>query len=355
MSKKIVDIPNGIVQEMSKKYTGGNIEVPLASGVDLDQLLKNDDDPMFVTIDALSDTISGNKRRWTSDELHRIAEQVTSKKPDGYQGHLKAEDRSSKAPDAVTMWLGAKVANHDGKQHLFIKGYVLPRAAQFKDYLRRASAAGKNVAVSVYGQAMEVWNDSLNAFEVKNFVLESIDWARPGSEGVPNSGYMKITAEMNDNDGGDPVDKVEVLKATTVSEMQEHNPSVVQELQEAGKSAIVSEMATALGLEDSSEIVKVVSEMKAANDTLNTQVAENEVDKILGNKVPNVSARKMLRKQVIGEMAGTTDLKVVQETVEAVLKSEEGQAVVAAFKTPVVTPGGGDHREVKSGSRFIKK
>lgn len=351
---KLVNIPNGIVQEMSKKYSDGNIEVPLASGVDIDQLLKDDKDPMFVTIDALSDTISGNKRRWTSDELHRIAEQVNSKKPDGYQGHLKAEDRSSKAPDAVTMWLGAKVANHNGKQHLFIKGYVLPKASQFKDYLRRAAAAGKNVAVSVYGQAMEAWNESLQAFEVRNFVLESIDWARPGSEGVPNSGYMKITAEMT-NDGGDPVDREEILKATTVSEMQEFNPSVVEELQESGRSAIISEMATALGVEDASEIVKTVSEMKAERDTLKTQVAESEVDKILGNKVGNVAARKMLRKQVVGEMAGTTDVKVVQETVQKVLDSEEGKAVLDAFKTPIATPGAGDHREKTSGSRFIKK
>lgn len=355
MTKKIVEvpIPSGVIQEMVKKYSDGDIDVPLAPGIDLDQLLEGDDDPMFVTIDALSDTISGNKRRWTSDELHRVAEQVNSKKPDGYQGHLKLEDRPSKAPDAVTLWLGAKVGNYQGKNRLFIKGYMLPKADKFKEYLRKAAAAKKNVAVSVYGQAMEKWNESLQAFEVSNFSLESIDWARSGSEGVPNSGFIKIAQEMND--GGDPVDKEQVLKATTVSEMQEFNPAVVQELQESGKDAVVSEMASALGLEDSKDIVKVVSEMAAERDTLKTQVAESEVDKILGNKVANVSARKMLRKQVVGEMAGAVDLKVVQETVEKVLGSEEGKAVLEAFKTPVVTPAGKDNREQPSRSRFIKK
>lgn len=350
---KIIQIPNGIVQEMSDKFEGGNIDVPLAPGVDLTALIAGDDNPVFVTIDALSDTISGNKRRWTSDELHRIAEQVNEKKPDGYQGHLKAEDRSSKAPDATTIWLGAKVANHNGRNRLFVKGYVLPKADKFRNYLEKAVAAGKNVAVSVYGQAMERWNESLQAFEVQNFVLESIDWARSGSEGVPNSGYVKITQEMQD--GGDPVDKVQVLQATTVSEMQEHNPAVVQEIQEAGRSAIVSEMVEKLGLESDADVVKTVAEMQTERNTLRSQVADQEVDKLLGNKVANVSARKMLKKQVVGEMNGATDLKVVQETVENVLKSEEGKAVIAAFKTPVVTPGANDNRDTKATSRFIKK
>lgn len=353
MTKRI-DIPNGIVQEMTEKFTDGNIDVPLASGVDLKALIGDDADPLFVTIDALSDTISGNKRRWTSNELHRIAEQVNEKKPDGYQGHLKAEDRSSKAPDATTIWLGAKVANHQGRNRLFIKGYVLPKAEQFRDYLKKAAAAGKNVAVSVYGQAMEQWNESIQAFEVKNFVLESIDWARSGSEGVPNSGYVKITQEMK-NDGGDPVDKVQVLQSTTVSEMQEHNPSVVQEIQEAGRSTVIAEMVAKLGLESDADVVTAVAEMQTERDGLRTQVAEQEVDKLLGNKVANVSARKMLKKQVVGEMAGTTDLKVVQETVESVLGSDEGKAVIEAFKTPVVTQGANDNRDLKATSRFIKK
>lgn len=352
---KLVQIPYGTVAEMNTSYKDGTIQVPLARGVNLSELLEGDDDPMFVTIDALSDTVSGNSRRWTSEELHNVAKQVMENKPDGYQGHLRPDERSSKAPDAVTMWLGAKVTNHKGKNRLFIKGYVLPKASQFKDYLRRAGAAGKNVAVSVYGQAFEKWNEALKAFEISNFQLESIDWARPGSEGVPNSGYLKITAEM---DGGDHMDKVEVLKATTVSEMKEHNPSVVQEIETHAQSellGVVSEMTETLGVTDQKELPKVVSEMKARNGELETQVAHSEVDKALGNKVTNVAARQALRKMVIGEMKDSTDLKVVQESVETVLKSEEGKAILDAFKAPVITPGAKDNRETSSKSRFIKK
>ena len=354
MTKKIVQIPNGVVQEMVKSFADGDIQVPLSTGVDLDQLLQGDDDPMFVTIDALSDTISGNKRRWTSDELHRIAEQVMKNKPDGYQGHLKPEERSSKAPDAVTMWLGAKVANYQGRNRLFIKGYMLPKASQFKDYLRKAAAAGKNVAVSVYGQAMEAWNESLKAFEVSNFSLESIDWARPGAEGVPNSGFFRVAAEMN---GEDEVDKIEILQATTVSEMTEYNPTLVQELRDAAQAeplAVITEMTEALGITDSKEILATITEMKSNREALLTQVAHNEVDKILGNKVTNVAARGALRRMVISEMT-STDVTLVGEMIDRVLATPEGTALVNAFKTPVITPAGIDNRDTKSVSRFIKK
>ncbi len=347
---------SGVITEMNQSFSGGNFEVPLAPGIDLDQLLDGDTDPLFVTIDALSDTISGNQRRWTTDELHNVAKQVMAKKPDGYQGHLKPEERSSKAPDAVTIWLGAKVANHDGKNRLFIKGYVLPKSSQFKDYLRRAKAAGKNVAVSVYGQALEKWNETLKAFEISNFALESIDWARPGSEGVPNSGYLKLAAEMDEGESRE-MNKEDALKQATVSEMQEFNPALVQEIETQAQAELqktVSEMTDALGLKDSKDLTKTVSEMKDRNTALAVEVAHNKVDRILGNEVANVAARQILRKRVIEEMTSDED-KAIQETVKSVLASEEGQALIGAFKSPVVTPGAKDHREQPSGSRFIKK
>lgn len=353
---KLIPLQPGVIAEMHSTFDGGNITVPLAKGVNLEELLTGDDDPMFVTIDALSDTVSGNKRRWTSDELHRVAKQVMETKPDGYQGHLRQEDRSSKAPDAVTMWLGAKVTNHKGKNRLFVKGYVLPKASQFKDYLRRAGAAGKNVAVSVYGQAFEKWNESLKAFEIENFQLESIDWARPGAEGVPNSGYLKITAEMKEE--GDEMTKEEALKSATAAELREHAPAIVQEIEEGARTELqstVSEMVTITGVSAEADLKKTVQEMSDENKTLKTQVAQSEIDKVLGNKVTNVAARSALRKEVISEMNGSTDLTVIQETVDRVLESEEGKALVEAFKVPVVTPGSNDNRETPSGSRFIKK
>jgi hypothetical protein len=352
---KIRSTNSAIIAEMSQSYSEGKIEVPLAKGVDLEALIEGDANPTFVTIDALADTVSGNKRRWTTRELHNVARQVMESKPDAYQGHLKPDERSNKAPDSKTLWLGAKVANHKGKNRLFIKGYILPEESKFRDYIKRAKAVGKNLAVSVYGSAVEKWNESVGAFDISNFKLESIDWARPGSEGVPNSGYLTVTSEM---DGGDEMTKEEALKQSTISEMQEHNPAVVQEIETQAQAEFkktISEMTEALGLEDDKDLPKTVSEMKAQNEELQTQVAHSEIDKILGNKVPNVAARQALRKMTIGEMGDKTDLKVVQESVDKVLESEEGKAITSAFKTPVLTPGGSDNREQPSGSRYIKK
>jgi hypothetical protein len=106
------------------------------------------------------------------------------------------------------------------------------------------------------------------------------------------------------------MDKTTILKATTVSEMQEHNPAVVQEIADNAtqeSQGIISEMTEALGVTDSKELPKIVSEMKARTSELETQVAHNEVDKILGNNVPNVAARSALRKMVVGELKEATE------------------------------------------------
>lgn len=349
---------NGVVQEMGNSVTDGSIEIPLAPGVDIAQLTEGDANPLFVTIDALSDTISGNKRRWTAAELHRVAEQVMAKKPDGYRGHLTQEERKSKAPDAVTIWIGAKVAKHEGRDRLFIKGYVMPQESKFKDYLRRAKTTGKNIAVSVYGQAMEKWNETIGAFDISNFNLESIDWARPGAEGVPNSGFLKLTTEMDEGDVEMTLE--EALASASAADIRQHAaPAVVQEIETEAQSeltAVVSEMTTITGVE-SADLTKTVQEMSDRNAVLTTQVAESEVDKILGNKIPNVAARASVRKMVVGEMAGkdVSDLKVVQEIVETQLNSDEGKALQEAFKTQVVPGANQDNRDIKPGRRFTKK
>ena len=352
---KIRSTNSAVIAEMSSTFAEGKIDVPLAKGVDIEALTEGDNNPVFVTIDALADTISGNKRRWTTEELHRVAKQVMESKPDAYQGHLKQEDRSSKAPDSKTLWLGAKVASHKGKNRLFIKGYILPKESKFRDYIKRAKAVGKRLAVSVYGSAVEKWNENIGAFDISNFKLESIDWARPGSEGVPNSGYLTVTSEM---DGGEEMDKSEAIKTSTISEIREYNPNVVQEIENGAKAELeqtISEMTETLGLDDSKDLPKIVSEMKTHVESLEKDVAENEVDKLLGSKVSNVAARKAMKKIVIGEMKGATDKKTIEETVQSVLDSEEGKALVGSFNVPVLTPGGKDNRDKTSGSRFIKK
>jgi hypothetical protein len=120
----------GTVAEMASKVNNLKIEVPFAQGVDIEKLIKGDKNPLFVTIEAVNDSVSKSKRRYTPEVIADIAKQINENKPDGYDGHLKDEDRAFVRPKSQTIWLGAIVKNIEGKARLFIKGYVFPYAKE---------------------------------------------------------------------------------------------------------------------------------------------------------------------------------------------------------------------------------
>jgi hypothetical protein len=318
-----------VVMEMTSDGNG-EIDVPVEEGL-VAKLIEGDKDPMFVTIEVINEGVSRNGRAYDKATIISLAEQINAKRPDGYYGHLTDEERQTKFPEPQTIWIGAKVTEVGGKTRLFAKGYVLPEAKSLRSYLRKAKAASKNIAVSVYGLARVVKNGAIQT--VKSMNLESIDWARPGSEGVLNMGMFSVTAEMS-NDSKlttgeeETMDKVEVLKAATVDELKEANPTVVSEMIAEGSQAkateletVVSEMTevrTVLGLEEDASAVETVKEMTE-------RLQGYELDTQLSEKVESATARKVVKELVISEMSSGTP---VSEAVDKVLGSETGQAIV---------------------------
>lgn len=321
MKKNKYGIP-ATVSEMASHPTEFKVDVPFAQGVNIDEITKDDPDPLFVTIEALNPQISGNGRHWTEESLYDVAKQVNTKRPDGYMGHLKEEDRPSKSPEAMTIWLGAVVSEVAGKKRLFVKGYVLPYATKLKQYLRKAQAAGKQVAVSVYGQAREVLNKAINAYDVKDFVLESIDWARPGSQGIATAGAVSLTQEMEEGE----MKKADFMKALTLDQLRTDRPEIIQEM--------VREIEPDLrrSITESLES-RLVAEMQNTIDGLMREKAMRVVDEMLNERVALKSARIVLRRLVISEM-NSYDENVVKETVENILGSDEAKTVISEMIVP---------------------
>lgn len=319
-----------LVMEMTADGVG-SIDVPVEEGL-IAKLAEGDKNPMFVTIEVINEEVSRNGRAYDKDTINSLAEQINAKKPDGYYGHLTDEERKTKFPEPQTIWIGAKVEEVGGKTRLFAKGYVLPEAKSLRSYLKKAKAAGKNIAVSVYGLAQVVMDKARNVTLVKSMSLESIDWARPGSEGVLNMGLFSVTSEMADSNviekQGETMDKVEVLKSATADEIKEANPTIVSEMvaeaveaKETELQSVVAEMTevkTALGLAEDASAVETIQEMTS-------KLNDMRLDTELRDKVESSTARKVVKQLVISEMAsGTT----VDEAVDKVLASETGQAIV---------------------------
>jgi len=352
MKKKQFVSFSGTVSEMAEAVRALEIKVPLAKGVNIKKLVKNDKDPMFVTIEALNTSVSKSKRKYTPAVIQEIAKQINANKPDAYEGHLTESERGTKRPKPQTIWLGAAVKSVGGKMRLFVKGYVLPYAKELKGYLRAAQAAGKKVAVSIYGQAKQVWDGANKVYNMSEFRLESIDWARSGSEGVPTLGYLALASEMK---GEKLMNREEIIKSLKFGELEEFNSKLVSEMRgeigEELKEAVEAEfkenkdselglIREMLGAKKKVELAGVVSEMKDELDGLRQEKADRFVESSLAKRVQNKAARKVLKSMVVREMEGEYNLKVVGEIVNKTIRSKEGKAVVKEMleTRTIVTP-----------------
>jgi len=346
---------NGTIAEMSATAEG-TIEVPI-SGVDVSKLIEGDSDPMFVTVEALNNQVSRNGRNWTKEAIAEIAKQVNENKPDAFMGHLKDEDRGHKAPESKTLWLGAVVKEIQGKNRLFIKGYVLPTAQNLKVYLRKTSAIGKDVGVSVYGVAEQVYNKNLKAYDIKNFQLESIDWARSGAKGAVDTKYLQITSEMEDQ-----MDKEQVIKEMTSAELKEHNSKLFDEVKNLGAEDAKTSAETSV-----QEMEKKITDKDALIASLSADREANVKSHIvseLEKTVKNPAMKEFMSKLVVAEMAGKEIVnvsledakKVASEAVSSVLSSDNGKALVKEMiEKEEFSKENKDEGDKGNLSKFIKK
>lgn len=335
MKKKNVVKFSGVLAEMSdgKNF---DIHVPIAKGIDLEALTKGDVNPMFVVVEVLNESVSKNGRRYTPKVIHELARQINEKRPDGYDGHLTEEERSHKRPQPKTIWVGAVVKEIDGQARLFAKGYVLPYASDLKTYLGSAKAAAKKVAVSIYGLASQAWNAVLGAYDVDNVELESIDWARPGSEGVPTAGYLAITAEMEQ--GKDVMTREEVVSTLTLAELQANNQKVVSEMEAQAKKSVLSEVKKEetgqlrtiremMSVDKDANVVTYIAEMTQELSELRKYKAQSLVRDTLRDTIPVSKARKEVEKVVLAEMREQTPDEA-SKVLKEVLQRDSTKAII---------------------------
>jgi hypothetical protein len=293
MEKEII---NGSISEMSDSDTGISLDKKM-----IEELKKDDKNPMFVTVEVMNPQVSKNGRYYDEKTLYSIAEQINEKKPDGYMGHLTEEERLKKMPHSQTMWLGANVKEVAGKQRLYAKGYVLPYAKELRTYLRKAKVIGKKVAVSIYGKASMVWDSQRSASRIKEFVLENLDWARAGAEGLQTAGITNIASEMQGNN-------------------------------------------------NDSETLKRISEM---SDTIDA-FYEDYIDNQLNKKVNNRNISKLFKKLVISEMIDEAKTKKnIDSKIDHVLNSDESKSILQTLssRSGVISPG--EDNRAKNISKYI--
>lgn len=344
------EILGASIAEMSADVAG-TLDIPVDE-TKVKKILERDTDPMFVTLQVAREGVSRNKRLYTAETMQEIADQINNDNLDGYSGHLTKEEREHKNPRTETIWLGAKVAkDKDGKMSVYAKGYVMPYAKERRQYLQTAFDLGKRVAVSIFGGAEKaIYNTSQKAYEIKGLALESIDWARSKSEGIPNDGTLILTSEMANNPTkGEEMTRQEVIASLKADELREHNPTLVTEMETAAKTDMVdvSEMTAvqeAVGVESSDKAVEAIAEMKS-------KLQGYEVTAEVDARVVAKAARPVIRKMAIQEMKADESVK---DTVARVLQSDQAQAIIKEMTgTPKVNPTN-DDRSQPTARKFTK-
>lgn len=366
-SNLINDYLHDSFESISEMTVGSKVgeDIPLAKGINLDDLKSGDTDPMFVVVRVLSETVSRNGNAYTREVLESVRDQIMEKKPDGFLGHLDDTERATKFPDPQTIWIGAKiVTDNSGQAQLIAKGYVLP-GAKIRTYLNKSAKAGKQVSVSIYGQASRRFIRDKKHYEIDSFNLESIDWARSGAQGVENANLLAITSESMKT-------RAEIIASATRSELDELNPELVSEIQEEAKGEVISEMkkeATPQPSKEATEAMQTLGEMKAKlgdnpleavaemqNDLsfASSRISEMTIDNELGERVSDPVARKVVRSMVVAEMANaklsqeevaqakengkTIAEMTAKKVVDGILETEEAKAVIQemiASKAPI--------------------
>jgi len=330
------------IAEMSPTATGGAIDVSV-DATKVEKLLKRDQDPMFVTIQVAREGISKNGRIYTAETMQEIADQINTHQPDGYKGHLTEAERASKNPDAETIWLGAKVAkDKDGKVSVYAKGYVMPSAKKRREYLQTAFDLGKNVAVSIFGGAEKaVYNAKEKAYDIFGLQVQSVDWARSRSEGIPNDGTLILTSEMFNPEEDQEMKREEVIASLKADELREHNPTLVTEMETSAKDGLVdpSELTAIqemVGADTAEKAKTSIAEMK-------TKLNGFELNSQIDSRVAAKSARPVIKKMALAEM---TETETVQETVERVLQTDQAKAIIKEMTgTPKVNPTNDDRSQ----------
>jgi len=249
----------------------GNIpDVPIAAGVNVEELRALDSDPMFVTLPIVHavGAVSRNGLLYDEALVGSIIEQINTKRPGALFGHIRDAERDSAFPFPDALWVGAERVGDTA----WGKAYVRPGAA--RDYIRHLKAVGGEISTSIYGKGKgETVRPGVR--RLTEFRLESLDFAPPERAALGRSAAPIVTAEMA---ADEPVDlspeqeQHDMTKDELIAEL------TANEIPPGVRNEIVAEYETKLGERDTriAELEAQVAEYAAVqfDAALEATVAE---------------------------------------------------------------------------------
>lgn len=283
------------------EFRGTFPDVPIAEGVNMDELRALDPDPVFITLPVVPKVGAVSKNGLLYDEalVNSIETQINTKRPGGRFGHLREEDRDTAYPIPEGMWLGALRQG----ETLWAKAYVHGAA---REHVKRLKAVGGSIATSIYGKGQYEATGQKGVRRLTNFDLESLDFAPPERAALGYAAAPNVTSEMET-----AMDRNQIISELTVEEI----PARLRDALVAEFRAQVSDRDTLI-----QELQTTVAEFRRqqVDGAIDAKVTELTAWQVTGDaaKAKLDALRRTLRSRIVSELAGdVSKLDVVAETV----------------------------------------
>lgn len=317
---EILDIP---ISEMTEDMSA---VIPLDPDLVASLIEGDDKDIKFrFPIIRVESGVSKNKFEWTPEQLVDIAEQVNTKQPNGYLGHIKPDEERYAFPMPQTRWLKAVTKEEGGKTVLYVKGFNIPDEP-IRKYIKTKAVD----STSWHGKAA-VQHLKGGVQRVVEFALESIDWSRKGKSAMS----AKLVTVAAEQEGKEETD-VELSKVT-VAEIEAENPNLVvliksearaeadkeiAEMEEKVKVAdesttVFQKMRELLGIDESADILEAVGKIQKRLDDIGKKNVRERVLELLKSKIKDDDARNtVLRLLPVNEMSEDLDEEGLKKRVD---------------------------------------
>jgi len=368
------DVITEVFDTAVEMTTDPNVLVALSPEI-VARVTAGDDDPRFATF-VIESGWSKSKRFWGPELFTAVAAEMNSAAQGepvvGYMGHIKEEDDPYVFPEIQLQWLGAKLQQIGDKAKLAVKAYVLP-GTKGREYLQRGLIKNVSWRGKVQQERFE------QGVKIKQFLIESIDLARPRSAGMNARLVGSLTSEM---EGGNSV-KPEEIAALSENELRAHNPNLVLTIESTAKTPLqeqVGEMTTAatavkptldlipefrriLGLSDDTDDVTVLGQALTSIKDAGKTVRDSILESVLVKKFKDDGTRNLVKRLIVSEQEDlrnfkasgdiTKDEKLVGEMVNNFIDGDETiKAQVSEMEgTPPALP---NTERSRNGQRELK-
>lgn len=297
-----------IVWELRGSYP----DISTFEGIDIAELTKGDDSPVFLTLPIGEvNSKSGNGRYYDDKWLAELERQVKANRPIGIMGHLREEDLGTQFPTEAIHWVGTQRVN----EILWGKGYVPPGEA--RERVRRYKATNKNLATSIFAKAQGVWDAGVNAYRMAadSMQLHQIDIGPADRVGIPSLARVPVlTAEMQTEseeiEGESPMDKLTVINEMTAEDAR-LLPKTVQDaiiatVPAAPEIGLVSELCAALGTEPD-KLTALITEMQAKQQADAKTAVDNHITQLVNDGIKIETVRGIVTELVTSRHPATID------------------------------------------------